>query len=128
MDPRFLTPEEAVAINLDQVARYGGLAGVRDEGLLLSALATPQAGFGGEYMHRDLFEMAAAYLFLIVKNHPFVDGNKRVGAVAARLFLLLNGVVIEMDEDAIYTLIIATAEGRATKAQIAEAFRASSRA
>lgn len=62
MDPVFLTFEEVLEINLDQVRRYGGTAGVRDEGLLLSALAMPQAGFGDQYAHVDLFEMAAAYL------------------------------------------------------------------
>lgn len=127
MDPRFLSFEEVVAINTDQVRRYGGLAGVRDEGLLLSALAVPQAGFGDQYAHVDLFEMAAAYLFHIVKNHPFVDGNKRVGAVSARVFLAFNGIVLDMAEDTIYDLVIATAEGRASKPDIAEAFRTHAR-
>lgn len=123
MEPIFLTYDEVVIINEDQVRRYGGLAGVRDEGLLLSALAMPQAGFGEHYLHVDVFEMAAAYLFHIVKNHPFIDGNKRCGAVAARVFLALNGIVIDMPDDVIYDLVVATAEGRATKAEIASAFR-----
>lgn len=122
-DPLFLTPDEVIALNIDQVERYGGLAGVRDEGLLLSAVAMPQAGFGGTFAHADLFEMAAAYLFHIVKDHPFVDGNKRVGAMAARVFLSLNGVALDMSEDVIYDLVIATAEGRGGKQQIAAAFR-----
>jgi death-on-curing protein len=127
MDPAFLTLEEALEINLDQVRRYGGSAGMRDEGLLLSALAMPQAGFGDQYAHVDLFEMAAAYLFHLVKNHPFIDGNKRCGAVAARVFLLLNGIDVTLPEAAAYDLVIATAEGRATKAEIAHAFRENSR-
>jgi death on curing protein len=126
VEPLFLTCDEVVAINTDQVRRYGGLAGVRDEGLLLSALAMPQTGFGDEYAHKDLFEMAAAYLFHVVKNHPFIDGNKRVGAVAARAFLRLNGIRLAMPEKTIYDLVIATAEGRATKADIAAAFRENS--
>ena len=126
-DPAFLTYEELIWINEDQVRRYGGLAGVRDEGLLLSALAMPQAGFGDQYAHADLFEMAAAYLFHIVKNHPFIDGNKRVGAVAARVFLILNGIDVDMSEDAIYDLVIATAEGRTDKTGIAQVFRDGSR-
>jgi death-on-curing protein len=126
MDPLFLTLEEVIEINFDQVRRYGGTAGVSDEGLLLSALAMPQAGFGDQYAHADLFEMAAAYLFHIVKNHPFIDGNKRCGAVAARVFLLLNGIDVTLPEDAAYDLVIATAEGRATKAEIAAAFRENS--
>jgi death on curing protein len=123
MEPRFLSYDEVVTINTDQVRRYGGSAGVRDEGLLLSALAMPQTGFGDQYAHVDLFEMAAAYLFHIVKNHPFVDGNKRVGAVSARIFLALNGFRLDMPETTIYDLVIATAEGRASKPDIAEAFR-----
>jgi len=123
MEPIFLTLEEVTELNRDQVNRYGGLAGVRDEGLLLSALAMPQSGFGDEYLHEDLFAMAAAYLFHIVKNHPFIDGNKRVGAVAARVFLRLNGIDVAMPEGVIYDLVIATAEGRATKDDIAAAFR-----
>lgn len=127
-EPLFLTYEQVVAINLDQVQRFGGLAGLRDEGLLLSALAMPSTGFGDEYAHEDLFAMAAAYLFHIVKNHPFIDGNKRVGAVSARFFLMLNGYDVEMGEDDIYDLVIATAEGRATKADIATSFRENARA
>ena len=127
MEPTFLTLEEVLEINLDQVRRYGRTPGVRDEELLLSALAMPQAGFGDEYAHADLFEMAAAYLFHIVKNHPFIDGNKRSGAVAARVFLLLNGVDVTLPEHAAYDLVIAVAEGRASKAEIAAAFRENSR-
>lgn len=127
MEPRFLTYDEVVQINMDQVRRYGGLAGVRDEGLLLSALAMPQAAFGDQYAHSDVFEMAAAYLFHIVKNHPFIDGNKRVGAVCARVFLLLNGVILDLPEDDAYDLVIATAEGRATKDEIALSFRTHAR-
>ena len=119
-----MTIDEALAIHRDQVLRYGGSDGVRDAGLLESALAMPQAGFGDEYLHHDLFEMAAAYLFHIVKNHPFVDGNKRAGAVAARVFLRLNGWDIPMPQDALYDLVIAVAEGRANKTIIADAFRA----
>ena len=83
----------------------------------------PQSGFGDEYAHKDIYEMAAAYLFHIVKNHPFIDGNKRCGAVAARVFLMLNGIDTQMSNAAIYDLVIATAEGRTTKADIAAAFR-----
>src|SRR5439155_18743016 len=90
MAPTFLSLDEVLEIHCDQLARYGGAAGIRDLGLLQSALAQPQAAFGGQYLHADLFEMAAAYLFHVVRNHPFIDGNKRVGAVAAIVFLRLN--------------------------------------
>ncbi|MBI3855807.1 MAG: Fic family protein, partial [Planctomycetes bacterium] len=73
----FLSTESVQRIHEDQIQRYGGSLGIRDMGLLESAVAMPQAGSGGQYFHTDLYEMAAAYLFHLVKNHPFVDGNKR---------------------------------------------------
>src|SRR5207245_5063328 len=88
----FLDLAEVTEIHRDQIERYGGAHGVRDQGLLESALAMPQAGMAGEYFHTDLFEMAAAYLFHLAKNHPFIDGNKRVAAMAAFVFLAMNDV------------------------------------
>ena len=96
--PEFLALDELVEIHRDQVARYGGARGIRDLGLLQSAIAQPCATFGGRYLHADLFEMAAAYLFHVVQNHPFIDGNKRVGAVAAIVFLELNAVEVSTSE------------------------------
>ncbi len=90
-DITFLSLSEVIEIHQDQLARYGGSLGVRDLELLKSALGMPEATFRGEYLHTDIYEMAAAYLFHIVKNHPFIDGNKRVGAVVALVFLALNG-------------------------------------
>jgi death on curing protein len=88
--PHFLTLDEVIAIQADQVERYGGSPGVRDLELLKSAIGMAEAGFGDQYLHSDLHEMAAAYLFHIIQNHPFTDGNKRVGAMAAFTFLKLN--------------------------------------
>ena len=82
LNPRFLTKEYVTAIHADQINKYGGGQGLRDVGLLESALAQPRATFGGEWLHPTLFDMAAAYLFHLVENHPFLDGNKRVGAKA----------------------------------------------
>ncbi len=90
MPPTFLTLGEVLEIHRDQIGRYGGAAGIRDLGLLQSALSQPRATFGGEFLHGDLAEMAAAYLFHLVCDHPFVDGNKRVGLVSAIVFLRLN--------------------------------------
>lgn len=73
--PRFLELDEVLEIHRDQVERYGGLAGIRDAALLNSAVAMPRSGAAAAYVHTDLFEMAAAYLFHIVKNHPFVDAT-----------------------------------------------------
>src|SRR5205085_11954571 len=99
----------------------------RDEGLLESALAVPSAGFGGQYLHADLFEMAAAYLFHLAQNHPFFDGNKRVALVAAALFLRLNGWDLTADNDAAHDLTLSVASGGTDKATAAAFFRAHTR-
>jgi death on curing protein len=83
-----------------QLGEFGGIAGVRDRGLLESAVEQPRATAFGELLHTDLFEMAAAYLFHIVKNHAFLDGNKRTALVAALVFLDINGVSLERDGNA----------------------------
>ena len=121
--PTFLTVDEIIAVHRDQIERYGGSAGVRDAGLLESAAAMPAAGFGDQYLHGDLFEMAAAYLFHIVQNHPFVDGNKRAGAAAADVFLRMNGADLRADENAFEELVMEVAQGSAGKGEIAAFFR-----
>jgi death-on-curing protein len=126
--PVFLSLAEAVEIHRDQIERYGGQAGSRDLGLLQSALAMPGAGFGGKYLHGDLIEMAAAYLFHIAQNHPFVEGNKRTGTVAGIVFLSLNGIELEADETQLEQLVIDIAKGKAGKNTVADFFRKNSRA
>jgi death-on-curing protein len=123
MTPTFLTLAEVVEIHRDQIGRYGGRLGIRDVGLLQSAIAHPRATFGGHLLHADLFEMAAAYLFHLVQNHPFVDGNKRVGAVAAIVFLLLNGQDIHAPNEELEAMVVEIACGEADKKAIAEFFR-----
>jgi death-on-curing protein len=125
--PVFLGLAHVIEIHRDQIARYGGSLGVRDQGLLESAIAMPQSGMGGEYFHRDVFEMAAAYLFHIVKNHPFVDGNKRVGAMTAFVFLRMNGLEMAAGDPAFERLVLSVAEGRADKATVAKFLRQNSR-
>ncbi len=123
----FLDVSDVLLVHADQIARYGGEQGVRDMGLLESAVAQPQAAFSGQFLHADLFEMAAAYLFHIVNNHPFLDGNKRAGAVTALTFLDINGVEIEVFKGGIYELTLAVATGQTGKADIAAFFRSRSR-
>jgi death-on-curing protein len=123
MAPTFLTIDEILEIHTDQIARYGGMAGVRDVGLLQSALAQPQATFGGQFLHADLFDMAAAYLFHIVGNHAFIDGNKRVGAVAALVFLLLNNCDIKATNQELESLVLSVAQGQTEKEAIAQFLR-----
>ena len=92
MEPIFLTLDEVLEIHEQQIELYGGSHGVRDMNLLESALGVPQATFGGEHLHPTIAAMAAAYLFHIAQNHPFLDGNKRAGANAAITFLVLNDI------------------------------------
>jgi death-on-curing protein len=115
----FLSLAEVLEIHQDQIARYGGEPGTRDLSLLRSALAVPAATFSGNFLHTDIFEMAAAYLFHLVQNHAFVDGNKRVGAVAAIIFLALNGYEFNAPTGALYGFVIAMARGERTKAEAA---------
>ena len=122
-DIDFLSLQDVLLAHQDQVSRYGGDPSVRDIGLLESAIAQPQATFGGAFLHDFPFAMAAAYMFHIVQNHPFVDGNKRSGAVAALLFLELNGIEINPPKGSIYNLTIAVANGLADKTEVAEFFR-----
>lgn len=115
----FLSVEAVLVLHHLLVERYGGSAGLRDRGLLESAVAQPQVSFGGAYAHEGLFAMAAAYLFHIVSNHPFIDGNKRAGLLAAQVFLHRNGVVLLHDSEAFYALTMGVAEGRVDKTTIA---------
>ncbi len=127
MSPEFLSLAEVLEIHRDQIDRYGGSPGIRDMRLLLSALAVPAATFGGSFLNTDLFEMAAAYLFHIVRNHPFVNGNKRTGAVAALVFFSLNDIEIEADEDSLEKMVLAVAASLADKRAVTEFFREHSR-
>jgi len=122
--PVFLTLAEVLEIHQDQLRRYGGRSGIRDLDLLKSALAMPRAGMGEEYFHADILEMAAAYLFHVLRNHPFTDGNKRTGTVAALVFLALNGFEVEADETEFELLVRKVAEGKTDKGEIAGFLRA----
>ncbi len=115
----FLTLAEILEIHRDQISRYGGTTGIRDIELLKSALGIPMVTYGGEFLHTDLYEMAAAYLFHLVKNHPFLDGNKRVGAVAALVFLYLNAHDFDAPQDDFAEMVLSVARGEIDKAGVA---------
>jgi len=119
----FLDLDDLLETHAQQIANYGGSDGLRDMNLLASALAQPEASFGGSYLHADLYEMAAAYLFHIVSNHPFIDGNKRVGLEAALIFLEINGVELIADDQELVDITLATATSQISKDAIAEFFR-----
>lgn len=87
-----LTVEIVREIHAEAIAQFGGSDGVRDLALLESAVAAPQAILGGKSPYRDIIELAAAYLFYLCRNHPFIDGNKRTALGACIVFLRLNGI------------------------------------
>jgi death-on-curing protein len=124
IDPVFLDVEDVLLIHEEQVPRYGGSPGIRDRGLLESAVAMPRATAGGEFAHQDLFAMAAAYAFHIAQNQPFVDGNKRTGLLAALVFLDLNGIALLDPDGRLYEAMIGVAEHHIDKAGLAAVFRA----
>jgi death-on-curing protein len=121
--PWFLDIDHAMRLHRSLIDAYGGVDGLRDVGLLHSALAMPQATFGGEFLHKELVEMAAAYLYHIVQNHPFLDGNKRTGAAAAIVFLAMNDFELEADEESLVTLVLQVACGTLGKPEIVAFFR-----
>lgn len=116
-EPIFLEREDVEAMHYQLVETFGGSHGIRDEGLLDSALEMPQSGFGGDYFHKTLFEMAAAYLYHLVKNHPFLDGNKRIGLACAHTFLQINGLTLSAPGEEVYELVLRVAAGEALSKQ-----------
>jgi death-on-curing protein len=119
VDPQFLALDEVLALHSDQIRRYGGRPGLRDVGLLSSAIAMPAATYRGEYLHQGLPEMAAAYLFHICRNHPFIDGNKRASLAAALTFLWLNRMSVKASEDELTELVLGVAAGTIGKPEVA---------
>ncbi len=121
MNPlRFLTLPQALRLHQASIQRYGGAEGLRDQGALESALAMPEAGFGDSYLHQTIFDKAAAYIYHIVKNHPFVDGNKRTGFGCCDIFLRLNGYSLkENHKQDLIDLTLRIASEPITKAEIA---------
>jgi death-on-curing protein len=118
MSPLFLTLDEVLSLHAEQIRLFGGLSGIRDLGLLLSATGGVEATFDGTFLHETIFSMAAAYLYGICRNHPFLDGNKRTAVAAALTFLEMNGLEVDADEDAFYDLVIGVTEGRVSKASV----------
>ncbi len=116
---RFLPEAIVLAIHDDQIRLYGGVYGVRDAGALDSALHTPQAQFGGQFLHSTIFEMAAAYGFHLSQNHPFIDGNKRTAGMAMFTFLQLNGLEPIASETDYYATMMAVASGQMSKEELA---------
>ena len=115
----FLTLAEVVEIHADQIQRYGGQDGVRDLALLESALAQPEASFAGEWLHKDIYEMAAAYAYHFCQNHPFIDGNKRTALASALVFLELNGISVLDPKGRLEKAMVQIASGKMSKIDFA---------
>jgi death-on-curing protein len=109
---RYLSKDEVVELHRQGLERFGGMPGLRDEGLLESALAQPQAAFGGQELHPTLAAKAAALAFSLINNHPFVDGNKRVGFTAMAVFLELNSKQLICSADEGEATVLAVASGQ----------------
>jgi death on curing protein len=120
----WLTKDMVEAFHRESLVRFGGSDGLRDEGLMLSALARPQNILAYE-PEADLFRLAAAYCTGIVKNHPFIDGNKRTGVLCAVVFLGINGVELSFDEATIVAMIYGLAASEVTELQLADWLRSS---
>jgi len=118
MSVHFIPDEIVPTIHTDLLQRYGGEAGLRDLGLLESALAQPKITVGGRYTHKTIFDKAAAYGFHICMNHPFVDGNKRVAFVLMDIFLQKNGWEIIAEEEESYSIMMSLASGKLAKVQL----------
>ncbi len=122
-EPLFLTLTEVIKVHTDQIKRYGGQQGIRDVGLLKSALAQPEASFAGEWLHKDLHEMASAYAYHLCQNHPFIDGNKRAALACALVFLELNGISAGDPKGLLKGGMLRIASGKMEKTKLAELLR-----
>ncbi len=111
-----LTVEIVLEIHAEAIAQFGGSEGLRDHALLESAVAAPQASFGGVSPFSDTVDVAAAYLFYLCSNHPFIDGNKRAALGACLVFLRLNGFTLAPDSDDWESLTLAVAAGSLNRA------------
>ncbi|CBN56535.1 MULTISPECIES: type II toxin-antitoxin system death-on-curing family toxin [Kamptonema] len=117
--PNFLNKSAVLSIHARQIEKFGGSQGVRDEGLLESALAQPQATFGGELLHPTIQDQAAAYFYHLAMNHPFIDGNKRTAFAAMDSFLRFNGYSLNLTDEQAYNLVMQVAQGNMNKGELA---------
>jgi death-on-curing protein len=122
---RFLTVEQVVQLHADGIRLYGGDPGIRDYGLVESATLAPQQTWGGEFLCKDIAEMAATYWYNLTSNHGFVDGNKRVGLAACDVFLLMNQLDLSLsDTGEAIEVALKVASSEMTKEELTELLRA----
>lgn len=116
-----MSVDEVLGLHQRQIERYGGSSGLRDLGLLQSAVSLPAASFDGAWLHASLEEMAAAYLVHLAQNHPFIDGNKRTAAISMIVFLAINELVPTFTADELVELTLRVATSSISKAEVAVA-------
>jgi death on curing protein len=116
--PDFVNQTTVLKIHTRQIEKFGGTPGIRDEGLLESALAQPQATFAGELLHPTIYEQAAAYLYHLAMNHPFIDGNKRTAFAVMDTFLRLNGYSLNLTNEQAYDLVMQVAQSQMSKSDL----------
>ena len=114
----FLTLEMVIGIHATIILKKGGLSGIRDVGLLISAVEMPKAKIGGLFLHYSIYDKAAAYLYHITCNDAFLDGNKRTALVSTLVFLEMNKVNVDINQSLLEALMVKTAQGRIKKSQI----------
>jgi death on curing protein len=114
--PKFLTRTDVLLLHADQIESFGGTPGLRDVGLLDSALAQPQATFSGKLLHPTIPAQAAAYLYHLAMNHPFIDGNKRTAFAVMDTFLRVNGYSLTLTDEQAYNLVLQVVERKLDKA------------
>jgi death on curing protein len=119
----FLSVQDVMDIHERVIMEFGGDLGLRDRGLLESAVAMPGATFSGSFLHPGVAEMAGAYHFHLCSNHTFIDGNKRVAVASAEVFLLLNGFELSASDDELEGLTMELAMGKISKEQVIEFFK-----
>ncbi|MEH1927433.1 type II toxin-antitoxin system death-on-curing family toxin [Nostoc sp.] len=122
--PEFVSQDAVLSIHSYLIERFGGSPGLRDEGLLDSALSQPQQSFFGELLHPTIYEQAAAYLYHLAKNHAFIDGNKRVALATTITFLKMNGYRLCLPKQEVETLVLEVVAGELDKQELASIFEA----
>lgn len=119
----YLTPEQVLFLHSRMISIIGGAHGVRDVGMLLSALGRPQATFDGKELYPDIMLKAAALMDSLIRNHPFMDGNKRTAITASAIFLRLNGYLLQVENREMVHFTIACAQSQRSLEEIADWFR-----
>jgi death-on-curing protein len=120
---KYLTYQQVISIHDDLLKNFGGLSGIRDKNLLLSALEMPKIAFGNKKMYPSIFGKTAAYLYHLVQNHPFNDGNKRTAYVVVLVFLEINHATIKFEINDLEQIVLTTANGKLNKTQLIHFFK-----